>query len=72
MNADNLGGARRIYGADLALGFDAPAADDEVILAAQLAGDSAERGLHRARVFRRLEVGKRLILKPALGQARLN
>jgi len=72
MNANHLSGARGIYGADLAFGFDALTADGQVILAAQLDSDRGQRGLHLARVFRCLEVGKWFIHKPALGRARLN
>jgi len=68
MNANHLSGARGIYGADLAFGFDALTADGQVILAAQLDSDRGQRGLHLARVFRCLEVGKWFIHKPALGE----
>lgn len=72
MKADNLGRARRIDGADLAFGFDSFAADDEVMLAAQLVRDRVQRSLHGMCYFRRFEVGKGFVRKPALRRARLN
>src|ERR1035437_8388705 len=72
MNADDLRWARGVHGMDFVLGFDALAGDDQVIFAAQLTGDQLQCGLHLARIFRRLEIGKGLIGKPALRRARLN
>ena len=46
MDADDLRGAGRIDGNDFAFGPQALAADDQVVLAAELALDLGERGLH--------------------------
>ena len=72
MDAHNLRGPRRIERLDFAVGLEPVAADDQVVLAAELAGDMVQRRLHRACVLRVLEVDKRLIYKAALGKARLN
>ena len=72
VDADDLGGARGVDGADLALGFEAPATDDQVEFPAELAGDQVQCSLHVAGVFRSLEIDEGFILEAALGQARLN
>jgi hypothetical protein len=61
VNANHLGGVRRVHGEDLAGGLDALAADDDVVLAAELAPDIVERGQHAPLVFRLGEVDERLI-----------
>ena len=50
MDSDNLRRLRGIQGLDLVGGLDALAADDEVILAAELSADSLDGGAHLAGV----------------------
>ncbi len=51
VDADNLRGLRRVQRLDLVGGFDALAADDEVILAAELGADFGDGGTHLAGVL---------------------
>ncbi len=51
VDSDDLRGARGVQGLDLVGGFDALAADDEVILAAKLAAHSLDGGAHLAGVL---------------------
>ena len=53
-------GLRRVQRLDLVGGLDALAADDEVVLAAQLAADFRDGGAHAARVFFVAEIEKGL------------
>jgi len=72
MNADDLGGARGIYGVDFAsVLMRWPPMVRSYSRPSWLA-TRGQRCLHLARVFRCLEVGKWFIHKPALGRARLN
>ena len=72
VDADNLGGARRIERANLTLGAQALAAGDKVVLAAQLTGNAVKRGLHGACCFRGLEVVEGFVNELALRGEGLN
>ena len=72
MDADDLGRARRIDGANLLGGLEALAADDEAVFAAEVRGHLVERRAHGARILRIVEVGEGLIGKHALRRARLD
>jgi len=72
VNSDDLRRPRGVQGLDLVGSFDALAADDEVILAAELAANSFDSGAHLARVVFVAEIVKGLVDKRALmgGRAR--
>ncbi len=67
MHSDHLRRPRRIQRADLLLGADAPAADDDVILLTELVGDTVQGVPHRACIVFTVEVQKRLISELARG-----
>ena len=66
VDADDLGRARGIQRLDLVGGLDALAADDEVILAAELSADAFDGGAHFPRVVFVAEVVERLVDEGAL------
>src|SRR5438067_13420375 len=67
MQADNFGWPRRIDALDLRRSLEASAANDQVVLATELAADLFDRVAHAARVFRAREIGQRLVLKWCAG-----
>jgi hypothetical protein len=71
MDAHDLRRLRRIDGFDLLPGLDPLAAEDEVILAAQLAAHLVDRCPHLARVFFAAEINRRFVDKWAFMQADL-
>jgi hypothetical protein len=71
VNRDHFRRLGGIDGTDLARGLDALAADDQVILAAQLATHFADGGAHLAHVVFFAEIDKRLILKRTFMKANL-
>ena len=71
MDADHFGGFGRIDGTDLVRGLDAFAANDQVILAAQLPAHFFERGAHLAHILFLAEIDKRFVLERTFMQADL-
>ena len=71
VNADNFRRLRRIQRFDLVLRLNALAADDEIILAAQLAANLVDGSTHFAGIFFLAEIGERLIREWALMKANL-
>src|ERR1700684_3850538 len=71
MNSDYFGWLGRIDGTDLVRSLDALAADDQVILAAELSADFFDGGAHLAHVVFFSEIDKRLVFERALMQAEL-
>jgi hypothetical protein len=71
VNADHLRGFGGIDGTDLVGGLEALAADDQVVLAAELSADFLDGGAHLAHVVFFAEIDKRLILERTFVQADL-
>src|SRR5260370_3658970 len=66
MDSDNLRGLRRIQRFDLSRSLNALAANDQVILAAELSADAFDGGAHLARALFLAEIVKRLVDEGAL------
>ncbi len=67
MHSDHLRRPRRIQRANLLLGADAPAADDNVILLPKLVGNAGQSVPHGADIVFAIEVQKRLVAELARG-----
>src|ERR1700678_3739838 len=72
VNADYLGRLGRIDGTDLAGGFDAFAADNQVVLATELSAHFLDSGAHFTHVFFLAEIDKWLVLERAFVKADLH
>ncbi len=70
MDSDDLGWPRRVDRDDLALGLQAAAADDQVVLPSELGFDIGKSLLHRPLVFGVVEVDERLVDEGGLCGAR--
>ena len=69
VQSDHLRGLGRIDGLDLVAGLDPLAADDQVVLAAQLAAHFLDGGAHLAGSLRLGEIGERLVYERPFMQA---